>query len=170
MQDSEERFDIVAKSTGTRQGVNGSKPLVGLARPPKLAHPSSAAPLLPPPIARQSSVLNQHQPSGPIFQRRDACFRRTMRAAEVLPARFQSVPDDPAFAMPTLGCESGDGAFKAVEIMRNAVFDNLKGLVVFVTARFTRRSGMRFGHGAALRGCLEIWLLMFGGSRHSQLA
>jgi len=57
-----------------------------------------------------------------------------MGAAVHKTAGFNPMADNPAAAVLAFGSEGVNGAFEAIEVMRNAVDQNLKRLVVFVAA------------------------------------
>lgn len=62
---------------------------------------------------------------------------RATGAAEKLAAGFNAVTDDFAAAMFATRREQMNGAFEAIEIVRDAVDQNFQRLVVFVSADFT---------------------------------
>ncbi len=52
-------------------------------------------------------------------------------------AHFNAVTNDLAIAMIASGCQGMDRAFKAIEVMRDAVDYNFQRLVIFIPANFT---------------------------------
>ena len=71
-------------------------------------------------------------------------MRGAVGAAIHFTAGFVTVADDAAAAMRARRRKNMDGAFKAIEVMRNAIADDLDRLVVFVaTALATMRAGMQ---------------------------
>jgi hypothetical protein len=60
-----------------------------------------------------------------------------MTATKKRTSRLDSVPDDPAPAVGTFGSQSVNGTFEAVEIVRNAVYDDFEVLIILVSANFT---------------------------------
>ena len=61
-------------------------------------------------------------------------------------ARFVSMPDDPAAAMFTSGCQLVYGAFKRIEVVRDAVNHNLQRLVILIATNLASgRAGVEFG-------------------------
>jgi hypothetical protein len=82
--------------------------------------------------------------SGAIVHGSHTFLMRATGAAEERPTRFDSVADDSATTMFTLGRQCVDGAFETVEIMGDPVDNDLEGFVVFVTANFaTHRNPFR---------------------------
>ena len=87
-----------------------------------------------------------------------------MRAAEILPARFKAVADDATAAMSALGGQLMNGAFKTVEVMRDAVDHNFERLVIFIAATLARGAAVAvavigcffFSIRASLRSCLAF--------------
>jgi hypothetical protein len=77
-----------------------------------------------------------------------------MRATEKRAASLDPVADDPAPAVIALGRQHVNGAFEAIEIMRDAVHHDLDGFVIFVAATFARRAAMPIAF--AERGLLHL--------------
>lgn len=75
-------------------------------------------------------------PSSSVLHPRHSRHRRAARAAEHLPSRFHTVPDDPAVAMRASGGQRMDRALKAVEHMGPPGHHHLKRLVVVIAADF----------------------------------
>ncbi len=65
-----------------------------------------------------------------------------MRATKERAARLHAMADDAAPAMAALRRQRVNCAFKAIEIMRNAVHHDFDRFVVFVAATFARRPPM----------------------------
>jgi hypothetical protein len=66
----------------------------------------------------------------------DARLCRTMRAAVKLATRFGTVADDPAATVSARRSERVNRTFEAIERVRAPALDDLKGLVVLVSANF----------------------------------
>jgi hypothetical protein len=60
-----------------------------------------------------------------------------MHAAEDLPVFFDSMTDNSASAVGTLGCQGVNRAFEAVEYVRHTGNRHFEGLIVVVSANFT---------------------------------
>jgi hypothetical protein len=88
-----------------------------------------------------------------IFQLRFASGARTMNAAEDLSVSFDPVPDDPATAMRTYGCQRVDRALEAVKRVALAANDDFKRLVVFVLANFACSHTQLLRAGGGARRC-----------------
>ena len=71
------------------------------------------------------------------MNRCDTFLVRAVAATVIVAARFHAMANDLASAMLAFGGERMNGALKAIEIMRDAICDNLQRLVVFVSANFT---------------------------------
>lgn len=72
----------------------------------------------------------------------DALFLRAMRAAIERAPGFDAVTDDAAAAVAAFRRECVDGALEAIEVVRNAVDDDLNRFVVFVAATFAGGAAM----------------------------
>jgi hypothetical protein len=68
-----------------------------------------------------------------VFEAGDAFVRGAMSAAIHLATGFVAVTDDAATTMSALRREHMDGALKAIEIMGDAIADDLDRFVVFVS-------------------------------------
>src|ERR1043166_6976871 len=103
----------------------------------------------------------RHPPLRAVLQRRYSLFVRAVRAAKHRARSFHTVPNYLAAAMLTLRRQRVNGAFEAIEIMRHAIDDNLKRLVVFIFADFTfshnHWSPSRFRRLRSARAALVIW-------------
>jgi len=75
--------------------------------------------------------------SGAIVDRHYSFVMSATGAAEKVAARFDPVADYLAAAVFARRRQRVDGAFKAVEVMRNPVHHNLDWFVVFVSTNFT---------------------------------
>src|SRR5688572_26470699 len=81
------------------------------------------------PIAAASQLL-----IGAILHTQDTFVLSAVGAAVHNAARLVTMADDPAAAMTAFGRKSMDGAFEAIEIVRDAVGEDLQWFVVFVAA------------------------------------
>ena len=71
---------------------------------------------------------------GAIFHTQHTFVLSAVGAAVHNAARLVTMADDPAAAMTAFGRKSMDGAFEAIEIVRDAVGEDLQWFVVFVAA------------------------------------
>ena len=71
------------------------------------------------------------------MDRSNAFFVGAMSAAIEAAPCFDAVPNDFASAMFALGRQCVYGAFEAVEVMRDPVYQDFNRLVVFIAATFT---------------------------------
>ena len=60
-----------------------------------------------------------------------------VRATKDCSACFNTVADDPAAAMGAFGSQFVDGAFEAVEVMRDAIDHYFERFIVIIAAAFT---------------------------------
>ena len=107
-------------------------------------------------VERSKAVSSHRTPKlvGAVFEAGDAFVLGAVGATIHFAAGFVAVADDAAAAMRALGREHMDGAFEAIEVMRNAVAHDLDRLVVLVAATFTSvRAGMKRGLGVGR----EFW-------------
>src|SRR6185436_13248252 len=81
-------------------------------------------------------------PLSAIYHLAHTLFFGAMRATEERTARFDAVADDFAAAMTALRRQRMNGAFKTIEVVRNAVHHNFDRFVIFVAARFAGRAAV----------------------------
>src|SRR5438132_14110809 len=73
----------------------------------------------------------------PIVHADDTLLAGAMRATKHVASRLDPMADDGATAVAATGSQRVDGAFKGIEIMGDAIDDDLHHFVVFVAADFT---------------------------------
>jgi len=87
----------------------------------------------------------------PVMDGRYAFFVGTMSTAIKISTRFNSMADDLAATVLALRRQHLDGAFKAIEVMRNAIYDYFQRLIIFVAANFTSAHKLKgLSHGETL--------------------
>src|SRR6267378_1323822 len=86
---------------------------------------------------RRGAVWSMPFPSSPVVHGGHAFFMGAMRAAINVAAGLGAVTDYLAAAMFAFRGQVVDGAFETIVVVRDAVFDDFKRFVVFVSAYFT---------------------------------
>lgn len=82
----------------------------------------------------------------------NASFASAMRAAEHHTARFDAVADDAALAMLAFRSHDMNGAFEAIEVVRDPVLHDFQRLVVFIAAGLASRPPMLIKPPSHVRG------------------